>query len=144
MDRIGLSRQISRILMILVISTFLTHIFACLFFVSARLRNFDSNTWVYQRGIGDMSTFDQWCQAMYWAFQTVTTVGYGDFGAYNGIEILITCVWMFAGVAIYSFVVGSMTSSFTGEDEQRESLDSKLEALMDFKEAEGLDDELYK
>jgi len=50
---------------------------------------------------------------MYWAFQTLTTVGYGDFGAYNGNEILVTCIWMFVGVAFYSFVVGSLTSAIT-------------------------------
>ena len=50
---------------------------------------------------------------MYWAFQTLTTVGYGDFGAYNAYEMLVTCIWMFIGVAFYSFVVGSLTSAIT-------------------------------
>lgn len=49
-------------------------------------------------------------RSAYWAYQTLTTVGYGDFGAYNGWEILITLVWMFIGVSFYTIVVGSLTA----------------------------------
>lgn len=56
---------------------------------------------------------DRYYESIYWAFQTLTTVGYGDFGAHNSVEILVTCIWMFIGVAFYSFVTGSMISIIT-------------------------------
>ena len=49
---------------------------------------------------------------MYWAFQTLTTVGFGDFGAYNTGEIAITTIWMIVGVTFYTFVVASLTSIY--------------------------------
>lgn len=52
-------------------------------------------------------------RSVYWASQTLTTVGYGDFGAYNSQEIILTCVWMFVGVIVYAIVVGSLTSAIT-------------------------------
>jgi hypothetical protein len=48
--------------------------------------------------------------ALYWAFQTVTTVGYGDFGCANMSEYIFTIGWMIAGVIFYSILVASVTS----------------------------------
>jgi hypothetical protein len=42
-----------------------------------------------------------WVNSIYWAFQTLTTVGYGEFGVHNIWEILITCLWLFVGVAFF-------------------------------------------
>jgi len=61
----------------------LVHVVACTFWMSARLRGFRGDTWVYNRGDFDMTRIRQYSNSMYWAFQTLTTVGYGDFGAYN-------------------------------------------------------------
>jgi hypothetical protein len=72
----------------------------------------------------------------------LTTVGYGDFGAYNGEEILLTCVWMFIGVAFYSFVVGSMTTLLTASEAHESSLTSKLKAFEEFAEEAKLDKKL--
>jgi len=65
-------------------------------------------------------------------------VGYGDFGAYNGYELMITCIWMFIGVAIYSVVVGSLTSVMTQSSFQKETLRTKLIALEDFANETGM------
>lgn len=73
----------------------------------------------------------------------MTTVGYGDFGAYNTGEIAITCVWMFLGVAFYSFVVGSLTSVITAEGSQQENLIGKLKALEEFAQETNLDIDLH-
>lgn len=66
-----------------------------------------------QKDFMNNDVIDKWFMAMYWAFQTLTTVGYGDFGAYNNAEIWLTLVWMFVGVAFYTFVVGSLTTVIT-------------------------------
>jgi hypothetical protein len=99
-----------RILKLIVLSFFVTHLFACFFYLSARMYDFEANTWVAARNILDYEPNMAWCQAMYWACQTLTTVGYGDFGAHNNWEIALTCVWMFCGVAIYSVVFGTLKS----------------------------------
>lgn len=91
----------------------------------------------------DSSKEQSYVYSLYWAFQTLTTVGYGDFGAYNTGEIAITCVWMFLGVAFYSFVVGSLTSVITAEGSQQENLIGKLKALEEFAHETNLDMDLH-
>lgn len=109
-DKFKIGVTSARILKLFVFSFFVTHLFSCLFYLSARMYDFADNTWVTQRGIIDYEPSMAWCQAMYWACQTLTTVGYGDFGAHNNWEIAITCLWMFCGVAIYTVVIGTLTS----------------------------------
>jgi hypothetical protein len=103
------------------------------------MHDFGTNTWVYNRGILDSGTKERYGVTLYWAFQTLTTVGYGDFGCYNQYEIAITCVWMFIGVAFYSVVVGSLTSMLVDEEVTEESLNAKLKALEEFSVNSGLD-----
>jgi len=63
---------------------------------------------------------------VYWAFQTLATVGYGEFSAHNPYEYLICLVWMMFGVSFYSFLVGSVTSILAAEARDTETLPSKL------------------
>jgi hypothetical protein len=103
------------------------------------MHDFAPNTWVYTRGILDSGVKESYAVTLYWAFQTLTTVGYGDFGCHNQYEIAITCVWMFIGVAFYSVVVGSLTSMLVDEEVTEESLNAKLKALEEFSVTSGLD-----
>lgn len=102
-------RSFQRIVDIAIASLVFVHVFACYFYLSARQFDFRSNTWVYNTGVADKHSFQKYCRSVYWAFQTLTTVGYGDFGVYNSYEIGFTCLWMFLGVAFYTFVVSSLT-----------------------------------
>ena len=113
---------------------FAMHLFACFYYLSAKMYGFTENTWVYQRGDIDQSSFDAYLITMYWACQTLTTVGYGDFGCYNNWEISITIVWMALGVAIYTIVVGSLTSAVVGENNNQNDLQNHIKALEDFDE----------
>ena len=113
LSKFDMKRSQSRIVKILTLAGFLVHLFACFFYLVAKMYNFEPNTWVYQKDLQDQSGGFNWCRSVYWAFQTLTTVGYGDFGAYNGWEICITCTWMFMGVALYTVVVGSLTIMIT-------------------------------
>jgi len=47
---------------------------------------------------------------MYWAFQTLTTVGYGDVTGNTSGERVFAFVWMVFGVAFYSFTIGNLQS----------------------------------
>lgn len=133
-----------RILVITVVAMLLVHVFACMFYLQARIREFSPDTWVVQAYDADAAPAQSYSVTMYWAFQTLTTVGYGDFGCYNGAEIILTCIWMFFGVAFYSVVVGSLTSVITSSHVESESLNAKIKALGEFAEAKGMDPELHK
>ena len=52
---------------------------ACFWYLAATFEDSLYNTWVGARGIVDESVTYKYFNSFYWTFQTVTTVGYGDF-----------------------------------------------------------------
>jgi voltage-gated potassium channel Kch len=56
--------------------------------------------------------------ALYWSFQTLTSVGYGDVGSVTITERIITIIYMSFGVGFYSMTlndIGSMIQSLDAE-----------------------------
>ena len=64
--------------------------------------------------------------------QTLTTVGYGDFGAKTTAELLLSLFWMLFGVSFYSFVIGNLTSIIASDAINSQSLHDKVKALEEF------------
>jgi voltage-gated potassium channel Kch len=48
--------------------------------------------------------------AIYWAIQTLLTVGYGDIPAVTTEEMIIAVIWMILGGMFYTFTIGNLTS----------------------------------
>ena len=119
------------------------HVFSCIWWLQARLDHFGPATWVNQNGYSDLSYTMAYSYSFYWAAQTLTTVGYGDFGAYSNTEVGVTIVWMFLGVVFYSFVVGSLTTIMTTDNKAKELLIKQLAALDQFKDEANLDVTVY-
>lgn len=136
---LNIQTSILRTILILLGSFFLVHIFACFFYLSAKMNDLSMNTWVGQKDMVNSSKTVKYSYSIYWAFQTLTTVGYGDFGAYNSFEILTTCVWMFIGVLFYTFVVGSMTSIITLQEDNEQMLAARIMALEELAKESGMD-----
>jgi len=67
-DKFKLERSTSRILLILVGAMFLVHLFACFFYLCAKMNDFASDTFVVQRGDLDLPPIANWCRCVYWAF----------------------------------------------------------------------------
>ena len=120
------------------------HLFSCFFYITAKFQNEDSTTWVYRLDL-DLSASVQelYVNSIYWAAQTLTTVGYGDFQAHNQFEMLITVIWMLLGAAFYSVVVGSLTSVIIDSNSSEEEMNRKLKALEVFAVESNLDPELF-
>jgi voltage-gated potassium channel len=60
----------------------------------------------------DPETFDNVWLAMWWAIQTVTTVGYGDVVPAQTAGKVIASVLMLGGLSLYAVVTGVITSVF--------------------------------
>lgn len=60
----------ARVIVVVSFFMFLVHIFACIFYLIARVKDFDSNTWVGNNGFltVDHKEFLSWAYVMYWAF----------------------------------------------------------------------------
>ena len=94
----------------------LTHISACLWFLTAKFNNFSPDTWVAREDLLDREPIELYAWAMHWATQTVTTVGYGDIPAYTNSEIIFSFIWGLLGVLFYSFIIGNFTSIISNQN----------------------------
>jgi hypothetical protein len=56
--------------------------------------------------------------ALYWTFQTITTVGYGDFKLSLLSEFVFAIFWMLVGATFYSFLVSNISSLVASMDEK--------------------------
>jgi hypothetical protein len=77
--------------------------------------------------------------SVYWACQTLTTVGYGEFGSHNTYEIFISIGWMGLGVMFYSILVGTLTSVIVEEVFAAGNLVKKIKAVESFSNVAKLD-----
>ena len=82
--------------------------------------------------------------AVYWAFSTLTTVGYGDISSLTDIERIVAIVWMCFGVAFYSFTIGNLTSLVSQIDTREKALAHKLYFIDSFTAEAHLPQEMRK
>jgi hypothetical protein len=66
---------------------------------------------------------------VYWAFQTITTVGFGDIGIGTANEYALAVIWMFFGVSFYSYTVGAVAGIIATMDTKSAILSGKLTTL---------------
>eukprot|EP00347_Sterkiella_histriomuscorum_P009438 403341214 len=111
---------------------FMVHLMACFWFLSAKFNDFEWDCWVMQRGIEDQDDGYQYLTSVYWALQTITTVGYGDIPAKTQTEQILSIMWMVFGVGFYSFTIGNLSSVIASMDTKNSILKQKLTTLGDF------------
>jgi len=107
---------IGRMLQVTMSMFLLVHLMACFWYLSAKLNNFDDDTWVAQEGMQDAAKSTLYLFSCNWSLQTLTTVGYGDVSIGPGYEKLMTIMWMFFGVGFYSFTIGNLASIISSID----------------------------
>ena len=69
---------------------------------------------------------------MYWAFQTFTTVGYGDIPAVTLYEKTFATIWMIVGFTFYSYTIGNFQSILNEIDQDSYQLQLKQETFNEF------------
>jgi len=73
---------ISMINYIIIISVAINFM-GCVWFFEAEIRGFEPGTWIYELQLQDEGAYDLYTYSVYWAIQTLSTVGYGDVHAFN-------------------------------------------------------------
>eukprot|EP00438_Fugacium_kawagutii_P023154 Skav208963 [mRNA] locus=scaffold1580:427135:434618:- [translate_table: standard] len=92
----------------------LCHWFACLWCLSLYLVTSEEQ-WItaanfsrQQSGLAPMSAFETYMLAYYFCSYTMTSVGYGDFGPKNGLEVLL-CIFMIICTGFcWAYVLGQI------------------------------------
>ena len=88
----------------------------------------------------DHSEYPNIWVGMWWALQTVTTVGYGDVTPKHTIGRFIAAVVMLEGIAFLAIITAAITSSFVARAQREQALvegaeeaafDARIEARLD-------------
>lgn len=117
MNRLKMNGGIVRMIQGCIATVVITHLFACFWFLTAKISDFGPETWVARKGIIDEDNFTCYIYSLYWAMQTVITLGYGDIPAVTSWEIFLSLFWMLFGEIFYSFIVATYTAIISGQIE---------------------------
>lgn len=60
----------------------------------------------------DKTAYDSWGDGMWWATQTVTTVGYGDIVPDTTVGRIVASALMIGGLSFFAVITGIITSGF--------------------------------
>ncbi len=71
----------------------------------------------------DPDSFDNVWLGMWWAIQTVTTVGYGDIVPGSTAGKVIASFMMLGGLSLFAVVTGAITSAFVAQAQRRPGAD---------------------
>jgi CRP-like cAMP-binding protein len=117
----------------------LVHLVACLWYGYANFIGYPFNSWVVAnptKGNIIINTEEsgpyKYLVSVYWAFQAVTTVGYGDHTWGNGLqhEYVIAFCWMFVGSFIYTLAIGNVSAMIASSDSKAAILSHQMSVLL--------------
>jgi len=77
----------------------------------------------------DPDTFDNVWLGMWWAIQTVTTVGYGDVVPGSTAGKVIASFMMLGGLSLFAVVTGAITSAFVAQAQKQRAGDPVMQKL---------------
>jgi CRP-like cAMP-binding protein len=110
----------------------LLHIIACFWYFSAKLTDFEYDTWVVVNGLQDDDVATLYITSFYWALTTMSSVGYGDIVAGTIFEQVLAMGLMIMSIFVFSFVIGSLSSMLSSIDTKENVITNKLAVIDEF------------
>mmetsp|Transcript_49674 Transcript_49674/g.115952 ORF Transcript_49674/g.115952 Transcript_49674/m.115952 type:complete len:1327 (-) Transcript_49674:54-4034(-) len=125
--------------------TVMSHFLGCFWFFVSTHQDHDMNqcesgllgcnaslpatTWWAEVNVGPTDKVDQYIAALYWAFTTMTTVGYGDMHPRNDGERVYAIIAMIFGATMFGYIIGSI-AALAGQERGMEALTKKRLSLV--------------
>lgn len=109
------------------------HMIACTWYFIAAIEGLDGNTWAASFDFSAQDDFaHKYTVSVYWAFVTLTTVGYGDVVPQSDIERRFVMVCCFLGNGTFAYIVGKMTALASRVDVSQSVFQEKMDAVDEF------------
>jgi hyperpolarization activated cyclic nucleotide-gated potassium channel 2 len=93
---------------VITVILFIAHWIGCIFYAIGASELDSGMCWLTISEIHDASNFDKYIISLYWAFTTMTTVGYGDVSPYTMSEKIYAMFSMLIACGVFAYVVGSI------------------------------------
>ncbi|CAD8102523.1 unnamed protein product [Paramecium sonneborni] len=122
----------SRLLSLLISVCLVIHFSGCLWYYVAAFNDFDAQTWVSRNNLTSSNIQTKYIASIYYAFTTLTTVGYGDIHSFSSAEMIITIFLMIVGVGFYSLIIGLLSSILSQIDYKGHKLQQQQAILNEF------------
>ena len=108
-DILKLGEGLARLLFFAIVSFMVIHVIACLWVFFAGFSDEFKGTWMDNDEVRSMSNGEVYLIAVYFAVTTITTVGYGDISANNGMERVFCLIVMMIGVTLFTTAASTIT-----------------------------------
>lgn len=134
-DYVGLILKLSagklKLIMFFLESTIICHLFACIWFFSAKVNMFSPNTWVNRYDWIDESTELLYIKSLYYTYVVFITVGYGDIVAFSNSEILLCIIFMVFTAIYYTYYITLLSNIFMNMQYKRLLYNDKCMMISD-------------
>lgn len=113
------------------------HMVACLWHGLTVLKEQDSTRdvarhWINANGLRRKSAWRRYLVSLYWAFTTMTTVGYGDIRLVTNSEKGVAIVVMIIGGICFGYIIGNVTTMFENLNTVAALREQKLDAVKEY------------
>lgn len=110
---------------------FAAHILGCFWYYIASSDPLENGAWWTQPPVGmiDADRGPKYLASLYWAFTTMTTVGYGDIHPKNTTERCYAIFGMICGTTVFGYVVGKVVTLLSNFNLAWARADARMDAI---------------
>lgn len=108
---------------------FVAHILGCMWHWLAVLAGPENLNWCSKLGIQDEDKSLQYLVSLYWAFTTMTTVGYGDVTPATSVERVYAMMGEIIGAGTFGYIIGRVSAIFEHFDVEDAIESEKMEQI---------------
>eukprot|EP00638_Chattonella_subsalsa_P017852 CAMPEP_0117892812 /NCGR_PEP_ID=MMETSP0950-20121206/24911_1 /TAXON_ID=44440 /ORGANISM="Chattonella subsalsa, Strain CCMP2191" /LENGTH=931 /DNA_ID=CAMNT_0005752867 /DNA_START=1 /DNA_END=2795 /DNA_ORIENTATION=+ len=143
----SMSLTLSRFLKFVVLVFLIAHISACSWMATTILERhpngeYSEKSWIVVEAMEDEPKDVLYLICLYWAFTTLTTVGYGDLVPGNRTEYLLGITVMIVGSSLFGYIIGNIASLVTHEDDTAILIKDKIRSVSAYMRYRNLPEEM--